>query len=242
MGGDIPDRLKAAGITDKDYPDILGHDPLANGVSPANNPRYMLVTDQISYQPPDKLGDPVLKWSFDESTSNLSTVGSASQDTYKVDLKLSASAGFLDFARSTLTDTSSWQWTEKSSQTSSAGTSQKASCVIGGPAPGYKGATQLRIYFDTLYKTFAFELVPVEQEQIAVEGTAVTSQGAPLDCKPVTLTQNGVKYRTFTDSKGNYHFVGNITGPVTVEAGGTAKLVPAASVVKRTVPLTVPNP
>ena len=165
--------------------------------------------------------------------------GSSAQDTYKVGLTLSQTGNYLEFAKETLKDTTSLEWTNKSSQSSTTGTSQSASVTVGGPAFGYPGSTVMDIYFDTMYKTFAFELVPVEQEQLAIEGTAVTIQGVPLALTEVILKQRGREYRTYTNSKGQFRFFGNITGPATVEVVGVVQVVPQLEPAKRTVQITV---
>jgi hypothetical protein len=78
-----------------------------------------------------------------------------------------ADAGFLDLGKSTLRDTVSWEWTNKSSASFATGTTQSASVTIGGPAFGYAGKTVLALYPDTIYHTFAFVIEPVIAKEIS---------------------------------------------------------------------------
>jgi hypothetical protein len=155
--------------------------------------------------------------------SSVSTISSAIEESYKVGLSLSASGGFLDFAKATLKDTASWEWTNKSSLATSTGSSQAATVTVGGPAYGYSGSTLMQVYLDNVYHTFAFALLPTESQQIAVSGTLVTMEGAPLKATEVSLVENGITHRTFTNAKGEYRFLGNISGPVIVKSAGVSE-------------------
>lgn len=171
------------------------------------------------------------------SNSETATIESAFEDEYKVGLSMSGTVGFLDLARATLKDTATWQWTNKSSRSSATGTSQSASVTIGGPAYGYLGGTVMQVYFDTVYKTFAFAIVPIGGAKVGVDGTLVSASGRPLATTEVTLVANGVKQRTFTNAKGEFRFFGDITGSAIVHAAGTAQVVSRAQSANRHVEL-----
>jgi hypothetical protein len=79
------------------------------------------------------------------------------------------------------------------------------------------------VYYDTVYKTFAFDLVSPETLPLAVIGTLVNTAGEPQSWAQVTLIDKGIKQITFTDFKGEYRFYGIINGPATIEAAGVAK-------------------
>jgi hypothetical protein len=65
---------------------------------------------------------------------------------------MSQSGKWLEFAKLTLKETASWEWTNKSSQSSSSGRTESASVTIGGPGFGYNAnVTDIQVYFDTLY-------------------------------------------------------------------------------------------
>jgi hypothetical protein len=63
-------------------------------------------------------------------------------------------------ANTTLQATGGWTWTNTNSTSTGSGTTQSASLTVGGPAYGYTGVTELAVYKDTIFNTFAFVLVP----------------------------------------------------------------------------------
>lgn len=228
----VATALQSAGITAQDYPDILVRDPFSGGSSPLDPQRFVSLSTTFPYEPPYAPSDPVPTTTFNVSDSSAATVGTTVADTYKVGLSMSASGGFLDFAKATLKDTSTWEWTNKTSQSSSTGTSQSATVTVGGPAYGYSGPTVMQVYLDSMYHTFAFVIVPAETLETAVKGTLTTSAGSPLPKTEVTLVENGKTHRTFTNGKGEFTFFGSITGPATVRAAGTTQTVRQAREVK----------
>ena len=70
------------------------------------------------------------------------------------------------------------------------------------------------------WSTFAFAIVPVTLEKFGVRGTVVSAAGKPLATAEVILVENQIKYRTFTNAKGEFVFVGRMSGPATVQAAG----------------------
>jgi len=221
----VASALLSAGITKADYPDILARDPLANG-SPLDSRRYIALNTTFPYEPPYTSTDPVPTVSFSVSDSSISTVGSTTEDSYKVGLTMSATGNYLDFAKATLKDTLSWTWTNKSARSTSSGTSQSATVVVGGPAYGYVGNTLVEVYFDTIYKTFAFAIVPAAQREVAVKGTLADPKGSLLPWTEVTLVTDGTDYRTFTNSKGDFQFYGHLNGPSAIQAAGVTQTLP----------------
>ena len=211
--------LQQAGVSAQDYPNILARDPFATGAA-LDPTRFLLLNTTFPYEPPLNANDPVPTVTYNVSNSSTATVGSETVDTYKVGLSITASGGFLEFAKATLKDTASWQWTNKSSHTATSGTSESASVTIGGPAYGYTGNTVMEVYFDTMYKTFAFALDPIEQHQLSVQGALTSASGKRLAATEVTLIEHGVKHQTFTNASGEFMFLGHVNGPVTVQAAG----------------------
>jgi hypothetical protein len=232
MPAPIAAALQTANIIAADYPDILARDPLANGSAILDANRYIALNTTFPYEPPYASTDPVPTITTNISDSSTSTTGSAVEDTYKVGLTISATGGFLDFAKATLKDTASWEWTNKSSVSSASGTSQSASVTVGGPAFGYTGPTVLRVYVDTIYHTFAFAVVPVEQEQVALKGVVLNAAGTPQPGVEVVVTENHTEHRVFTNARGQYAYVGSITGAATVRALGSTQSVPPANPIR----------
>jgi hypothetical protein len=238
MPAPIATLLQNAGITPQDYPTILARDPFATS-APIDQNRFLLLNTTFPYEPPLTATDPVPTQTYNVTNSSTSTTGSETVDTYKVGLTITASPSFLGLAKATLKDSASWQWTNKSSQTNTTGSSESASLTIGGPAYGYTGSTVMEVYFDTMYKTFAFALAPLEEQEIGVQGTLTDQSGNLLTGKEVTLTAAGVNHQTFTNSKGEFKFFGHINGPVTVQAAGVqATAVPQATSTIRSVKLS----
>jgi hypothetical protein len=200
--------------------------------------RFVPLNTTFPYEPPYSATDPVPTITTNITDSTTATAGTAAEDSYKVSLSTSATGGFLDFAKATLKDTASWEWTNKSSKTTTNGTSQSASVTVGGPAYGYTGPTVMKVYLDAVYKSFAFVLVPATSQEVAVKGTLALASGKPIGAAEVTLEQGGATYRTFTNPRGEYSFFGHITGPATIRGGGISRDIPA-SVETRVVPITV---
>jgi hypothetical protein len=181
------------------------------------------INTTFPYEPPYASTDPVPTITTNITDSSTQTVGSEVDDTYKVGLSVSTSGNYLDFAKASLKDTASWEWTNKSSISNSTGTVQTASVTVGGPAFGYTGPTLMELYIDTIYHTFAFAVVPVQAQEASLKGAVVASTGAHLASTEVILTVNGIKHRTFTNSKGEYVFWGHAKGAATVQAAGVTR-------------------
>lgn len=223
MPTNISSALSMAGISPSDYKDILARDPLANGSNTLDSARFVPINTTFPYEPPYASTDPVPTITTNITDSSTQTVGSEVDDTYKVGLSVSTSGNYLDFAKASLKDTASWEWTNKSSISNSTGTVQTASVTVGGPAFGYTGPTLMELYIDTIYHTFAFAVVPVQAQEASLKGAVVASTGAHLASTEVILTVNGIKHRTFTNSKGEYVFWGHAKGAATVQAAGVTR-------------------
>jgi hypothetical protein len=232
-------QLHGAGITPADYPNILASDPLANGAATLDPARFVPMNTMFPYEPPLTPNDPVIPINTTISSSTTSTTGTATEDTYKVGLTLSGSAGFLGMEKGTFKASDTWAWTNSSSASTSSGSTQSASLTIGGPSFGYTGVTEVAVYRDTVYNTFAFVLVPPDTLEVALRGTVLNSSraAAPATGEGVTscpraagceviLTDNGIDHRTFTNSLGQYVFYGHLFGPATIKAGNVTQTIP----------------
>ena len=243
--------LQAAGITPDDYKAILGADPLAQCVAPVaaqvqsqqarvplplpvppvlcltpapTSPRYVSANINLPYDPPFAPGNPVplQTYSIDNSTVSMQT----NSNEYDYAEGMTASGGF-DLApgvNETLTIEGTWTWQDITTKVTQTGTEQKATLIMGGPAFGYTGPANMDVYYDTLYMTFAF--VPNELSPDALHGAVSSSQGKPVVAQLVTATAGGVKYRTYTNAKGEYHFSKQFPGPIDVQTGSTALHLP----------------
>ena len=232
IGPGLAAELASAGITAAEFPNILKHDPLAcqnwstcgssPNISPSIDPnRFNLITCQIAYEPPGSSAgsaSPVQTWQ--QTNSSTSTTTHTVTDEYTVGLSMTQSGDYLDFAKAQLKDSAKWTWTNKSELATTTGTTESATFSIGGPAYGYPGPTSLCVYFDTLYKTFAFDLVPPTALQLAVKGTLTDAAWSPQSYAEVALVDKGVRQFPFTNDKGEYRFYGTISGPATIEAEG----------------------
>jgi hypothetical protein len=232
MPANISTALSNAGISTSDYADILARDPLANGANTLDPARFAPVNTTFPYEPPYTSTDPVPTITTNITDSSTQTVGTEVDDTYKVGLSVSTTGDYLEFAKATLKDTASWEWTNKSSTSNSTGTVQTASVTVGGPAFGYTGPTLMEVYIDTVYHTFAFAVVPVQAPEASLKGTVVASTGTHLAFTEVILTANGVKHRTFTNSKGEYVFWADAKGAATVQAAGVTRHISDINVTK----------
>ena len=84
----------------------------------------------------------------------------------------------------------------------------------------YPGLTELQIYKDTIFHTFAFALLPVTKLEVAVKGSVRGADGRPLVGTDVTLVEGGTRHWTFTNTQGEFTFFGHIIGPATIESRG----------------------
>jgi hypothetical protein len=221
-------QLTAAGVTAADYPNILASDPLATNPSVLDPARFTPANTMFPYEPPATPNDPVIFITTVISDSSTATSTTKTEYSTNISLTVSGTAGFLDMASTTLKAMGGWTWTSTNSTFTSSGTTQSASATLGGPAYGYQGVTEVAVYKDTIYNTFAFVLVPPQSSEVALSGTVRTAAGAPIPGTEVIMTESGIKHRTFTNLKGGYAFFGHITGPATIQtAGGTRSVAQA---------------
>jgi hypothetical protein len=231
--------LQGGGITPADYPSILARDPLASGSSTLDPNRFVSLNATFPYEPPYSANDPVPTVSFNISNSSVSTIGKGTEDTYNVGLSTSMTGDYLDFAKATFKDTTSWEWTNKSSLTSTAGSSQSATVTVGGPAYGYAGGTVMQVYLDVVYNTFAFALVSSTGQEVGLDGALLDRSGKPVPFTEVTLIENNIQHRTFTNAKGEYRFLGHISGPARIQVHtiGVDRIFPLGEASQRHVQL-----
>jgi hypothetical protein len=247
IGTGLAAQLASAGITPNQYQSIVSqHDPLAcanyatcgntnNGTTLPDPQRYALLNCDTPYEPPGTStgsASPVVTWQQTGSTT--ATTGQTITNQYTVGLTISQTGDFLGFAQESLKDTTSWTWTDKSATSNQTSSVQSAAFNIGGPAYGFQGPSQLCVYSDVLYQTFAFVLVPPSSLQTALTGTLTDSAGKALPFQPVTLVEPGAQRTAITSAEGEYAFYGTVKFPASLQADGVAPKVvsPPASPLK----------
>lgn len=233
--------LQTGGITPADYPNILARDPFATGSYTPDPNRFVSLNTTFPYEPPYSPNDPVPTVSFNISNSSVSTTGAETEDSYNVGLSGSITGDYLDFAKATFKDTTTWEWTNKSSLTTTAGSSQSATVTVGGPAYGYTGGTIVQVYLDRIYNTFVFAIASSAGQEIGLDGTLLGESGKPLPFTEVTLFENNNQHRTITNAKGEYEFLGHLSGSARIEVHDTGldRVLPLGELPARNVQLVL---
>ena len=242
--------FQAAGITPADYQVILTADPLAQCLPPVveqlqsqqaivrpppvvcntpvpGSPRYVPANINLPYDPPYGPGEPVPLQTYSLDNSMVDTKTKQVENDYAEGVTVTLSGiNFLGLFTASLTSQATWTEQDISQTQTVNGTEQKSTLIMGGPAYGYAGPANMDVYFDTLYQTFAF--APVELSPDALHGVISSSQGKPAVGQLVTAAAGGVKYRTYTNAKGEYHFSRKFAGagPIDLQAGSAALHLP----------------
>jgi hypothetical protein len=241
--------LQAAGITPQEYQEILTADTLAECLPPVvaerpeahqppvrlpplpvpcsapvpSAPQYVQTGWNLPYNPPFAPGDPVPLQQYSIDNSTVSTHTDSYEKSRKYGIEFDFGVDTPKF-KASLTEQNSWTTTDINTTAASTGTEEKMSVNIGGPAFGYTGPANMDVYYDTLYKTFAF--LPTELSPETLHGVVMSSAGKPIIGQLVTATVGGVKYRTYTNARGEYHFPSKFAGPIDLQAGSAAQHLP----------------
>jgi hypothetical protein len=151
--------LDGKGITSAYYPQLLSADPLATGSVLAegmDSNRYEYL-GQFPYLPPFSQGDSASTQSFSIDRRVANSTTTTSDHSYSVGVTVS---GGLDVGlfKAKLTASTNWTWSSSSSSKMSTGSGSTDSFTVGQPAFGYTGGTNLYVYEDKIYKTYAFAL------------------------------------------------------------------------------------
>ncbi|HLX44160.1 MAG TPA: hypothetical protein VKR43_12030 [Bryobacteraceae bacterium] len=108
MPAGVATALAGAGITPQIYPELLARDPLATGSSPAASARFVPINTTFPYEPPYAQSDSVPTYTYNISSSTISTQATETVDTVTVQAYVSGSADYLSLATIKLKDTLSW--------------------------------------------------------------------------------------------------------------------------------------
>jgi hypothetical protein len=157
-----PSTLKAFqahGITGDDQAAILNADPLAfwagDSTEAPDASRFVRIPGTFPYEPPVPGASPGSR-SYSMTTEASAKSSSESSYEYTVGLSISGSVEFASFLQAKLSVETSWTWTNTNSAAFSESNSTAASVTIGSPSDGYAGPTSIAVYYDTIFKTYAF--------------------------------------------------------------------------------------
>lgn len=220
----VAQRLQQYNIGVQDYAEMLKADPFAQGSATVDPARHKQLFTTFPYEPPYGPGDPVIPFTFNAQGQMSSSQSSSVSNEYTVGLSITAKQSFIDLVKLEEKVSGQWTWTSVDTTGSSSGSSESATVTVGGPSYGYTGPTDMAVYEDVLYKTFLF--VPVTTTLRSLHGTLRLPTKRSLAGTEVTLIANGLKYRTFTDAKGNYRFPGAISGKGKLTVRGHQYAVP----------------
>ncbi len=231
MPADVARAFTAAGFTDADYKTLLARDPFAyypgRGPGAAQNvpalppdPARYLLRDYLTYEPDDLQTSQVYTLSNDSTTTSTTTA----QDQVSLGLSITASGGFTDWLKVSLKDSASWTWTNGSTHADSTDWSESASATVVNPSLSYSGATDIAVYWDTIYRTFLFMPVGVGAPP-TLGGSVMASNGQPIAGADVTVTTGTARVHAFTDRKGAYRVYDLPAGGAQVAVGATSQAV-----------------
>jgi FG-GAP-like repeat len=227
-------ELVGAGIKPADYAQILATNPFSGGATVIDPGRFSPIGTTFPYEPPDA-GDAPSTAKYVVQSSNTETDTNKAELDYGVSFSISGGLDLVVFtAELKVTDT--FKWTNSLTFTSTSGSSQSATCTIGGPATGYTGPTGIEVYSDAVYGTFLFTFVTTPATDT---GNLTDSTGKPVAGKEVILQVGARTYRTFTDSKGVYRFYGPVKGEGTLTVDGKPYPASPTSPTFPTVPIRV---
>jgi len=199
MPAGVKQQLDAAGLNTADYAQILSANPFANGASTIDSSRFLPTPQSFPYEPPFSAADPV----FTSSIATQNTVNVT--DTHTVQHQYGVTASISGGIAITLKIASSLEWTNTNIMGTSTTSQQSATATVGGPAFGYRGPTDVVVYWDSIYNSFMFAF-PADPP--TASGTLLDSSGKPASYKPVTLTVGSHTFKTFTNDQGKYRFYG----------------------------------
>ena len=216
MPGDLATRLDARKMGPSDFANILAIDPFATGSTNFDPLRFRQTPTTFPYEP--------LLTTLKLTVSNQSTSTSAQTSTQQTSVGVTISGGlnFADLYKLEVKESSTFTWTNTNKRSTSTGSTESATVVVGGPSSAWDGFSDIAVYVDTMYNTYAFLPAPISR--IGLFGSLVDARGHGIPAREVLLVVNRPKVgrtvrRTFTDSKGEYHFYAAPVGTGFVQVG-----------------------
>lgn len=199
--------LNKAGLTPDDYKQILSTNPFFSGSKSLDPNRFLPTTQSFPYVPPYSPNDTSPTLTYTQQNTVVRTASHTAETKYGVGFEVSA--GFSGLFSASLKVSTSLEWTNSSSKSSSNTATQSATVTVGGPAFTYTGPTDVLVYWDSVFNSFAFAFA---DQPAAHSGTMMDANGQPVAYEPVTLSSGGQQLSTFTDSRGGFRFYGATEG------------------------------
>jgi len=194
-------RCDAAGLTADDYSQLRALNPFADGPAPIDPQRYIPTGIQAYYQPAGSQGQaPTQSYPFSYAVNNASESSVETSWTISGGLGGTLTLGALMLA---LKANGSLTSTDSAVTGSSFEEDQSATATITAPGAGYQADTYLRVYWDTIFRTFMFVLLDAEPP---TTGVIRDASGKPLPNTEVQLKVGRQLFYTWSDSTGTYHF------------------------------------
>jgi hypothetical protein len=147
MAPGVKQQLDAAGLDAKDYQQILSTNPFQSG-SVIDPNRFVALPESFAYEPPYRATD--APWVATYTVQNTTTA------TNTVTVEYSVGASFGVNIKDLFTLGSSVTVTDTNTTTTTDTTMETASVTVGGPSFGYKGPTNILVYWDSVYHSFMF--------------------------------------------------------------------------------------
>jgi hypothetical protein len=207
-------ELSARGLTTADFDQILATDPFTSPKPVFDPNRYLPTALSFPYEPPLNPGDTPAAVTYTATSSVTRTATRQVEVQYGV--TFTSTASLASDISAALTTQGSLEWTDTSSVETSNESLQTATVIVGGPAYGYSGATNVLVYWDTIFSSFMFAFA----ENPVASGTVVDGAGEPIAREPITLAVGGHILRTFTDARGEFRFYGAAQGQGKAPVGG----------------------
>jgi hypothetical protein len=201
----LKDKFTARGIRESDFAVMLSADPFSDPSYLVDSPRFVELSTTFPYEPPLNPTDPAGTETYTITADSTVTGTNTKTSTFdvKVGCTVDENAGFVK-VMAKVSDT--FTWTNQTETSASQGTADSATVAIGQPSFGYSGSTDMAVYLDTVFQTFAF--VPVPTAFRLVTGHVRDASGRPMRGQEVRLTLPGRRLRTFTNASGEYRFFG----------------------------------
>jgi hypothetical protein len=153
------DIFAAHNITGDDQWTILNANPLAfwsgTSMDVPDPDRFVRTTRSLEYAAPVP-GTPPDSHDYYMENETMTKSVTSSELSYSVGASVSGSNSFLGLASAKFSVEQTWTWTNSNSAAFSESRSTSASVSIGSPSEAFQGAPAIAIYYDTIFKTYAF--------------------------------------------------------------------------------------
>jgi hypothetical protein len=148
MAPGVKQQLDAAGLDAEDYQQILSTNPFQSGLMVIDTDRFIALPESFAYEPPYSATD--APWVATYTVQNTTTATNTATVEYSVGATIGVSIDKIFNIGSSLT------MTNTNTTTTTDTTMESASVTVGGPSFGYKGPTNILVYWDSVYHSFMF--------------------------------------------------------------------------------------